>query len=53
MTNTPRAIDDEALRDRAIRRLKKQSDFKIHLMIYLLVNGFLVVVWAMTGADFF
>jgi len=53
MSKTPRTIDDESLRDRAIRRLKKQSDFKIHLMIYLLVNAFLVVVWATTGADFF
>jgi hypothetical protein len=53
MSNSPQTIDDEVLRDRAIKRLKKQSDFKVHLMIYLMVNGFLVVIWAMTGAAFF
>jgi hypothetical protein len=44
---------DTELRDRAIKRLKKQADFRAHLLIYLLVNGFLVVIWAVTGAGFF
>ena len=44
---------DEALREHALKRLKKQRDFRIHLLIYMLVNGFLVVIWAMTGAGFF
>jgi hypothetical protein len=46
-------VDEETLRDRAITRLKKQADFKIHLFMYLMVNAFLVVIWAMTGAAFF
>ena len=46
-------VDEETLRDRAITRLKKQGDFKIHLFMYLMVNAFLVVIWAMTGAAFF
>ena len=43
----------EGLRDRAVKRLKKKSDFRIHLLIYVMVNIFLVVIWAMTGAGFF
>ncbi len=45
-------IDDptreQVLRDRAVRQLKKRRDFYGHLLVYLLVNAFLVVIWAMT-----
>jgi len=34
------------LRDRAVRRLKKVRDFHTHLLVYVLVNSFLVVIWA-------
>jgi hypothetical protein len=37
------------LREKAVRRLKKRRDFKAHLLIYVLVNTFLVVIWAMTS----
>ena len=36
-----------------MKRLKKKSDFKIHLLIYVTVNAFFVTVWAMTGSAFF
>ena len=40
------------LRARAVKRLKKQRDFRTHLLVYLLVNLFLVAVWALTdGTD--
>jgi hypothetical protein len=45
--------ETESLRERAVKRLKKKSDFRVHLMIYLTVNTFLVMVWAVTWADFF
>lgn len=45
--------EDTTVRSMAIARLKKQSDFKVHLLVYALVNACLVVVWAMTGAAFF
>ena len=48
--NTPL---DVALRELAMDRLKKQADFKLHAMIYLLVNAFFVVIWWMTGVAFF
>ena len=44
---------DAALRQLALGRLKKQAEFKLHAMIYVLVNGFLVVIWWMTGVPFF
>jgi len=44
---------DTVLRDRAVKRLKKRRDFKGHVLVYLLVNTFLVIVWAMTSAGFF
>ncbi|GAA2742479.1 hypothetical protein GCM10009868_12610 [Terrabacter aerolatus] len=43
----------EDLRGRALGRLKKKADFRIHLLIYVLVNAMLVLIWAMTGAAFF
>jgi len=46
------AIDEdvrsEVLRERAIKRLKKRRDFSGHLLVYFLVNAFLVVIWALT-----
>jgi hypothetical protein len=45
--------DSDELRERAIEHLKKKSEFKAHLLAYVLVNAFLVAVWAATGAGFF
>jgi peptidoglycan/LPS O-acetylase OafA/YrhL len=42
-----------ALRDRALRRLKKRRDFHAHLLVYVLVNGFILAIWAATGSGFF
>jgi 2TM domain len=51
MSTIPSAPD---LRERAATRIKKRHDFYTHLTSYLLVNGFLVVLWAMTvGPGFF
>ena len=40
---------EQALRDKAVRQLKKQRDFRSHLLVYILVNTFLVVIWALTN----
>jgi hypothetical protein len=40
---------DTELRERAIKQLKKRRDFRGHLLIYTLVNAFLVVIWAVTS----
>ena len=50
------AIDTraQAPRDRAVQQLKKRRDFHAHLLVYVLVNGFVVLIWALTGsAGFF
>jgi hypothetical protein len=44
---------DEELRELAVTRLKKKRDFRGHVFIYVAVNAMLVVIWAVTGADFF
>ena len=40
-------MDDR--REEAIRRLKAKRGFRQHLATYAVVNGFLVVIWAITG----
>ena len=52
MTND-HATPEQAARDQAVKRLKKQRDFRGHLLAYLLVNTLLVVIWATTSARFF
>jgi hypothetical protein len=51
-TNIRTEVDRE-LRERAVERLRKKSEFRAHLLSYVLVNGFLVIIWAITGASFF
>jgi hypothetical protein len=41
--------DDRELRERAVERLRKKSEFRAHLLAYMLVNGSLVIIWAITG----
>jgi hypothetical protein len=40
---------EDKLREQAIKRLKKKRDFRTHIFIYLLVNAFLVGIWAVTS----
>jgi hypothetical protein len=40
-------------RERAIESLKKKAEFRVHLLAYVLVNAFLVAIWAVTGRPFF
>lgn len=35
--------------DRAMQQLKKRHDFRGHVLIYVLVNAFLVTIWALTS----
>ncbi len=44
---------DVERRERAIVRLRKKSEFRAHLLAFLVVNTAVVIVWAMTGAGFF
>ena len=44
---------DLTARDRAVTRLKKRRDFRGHLLVYVLVNTFIVVIWLLTGPSGF
>lgn len=44
---------EETARDQAVTQLKKRRDFHAHLLVYALVNGFLVVIWAITDVHAF
>jgi len=52
MTNADMRYAPE-LRERAIQELKKRRDFRGHLLVYTLVNSFIVMIWAMTNSDGF
>jgi hypothetical protein len=43
----------QAVRDRAAAQLKKRREFHGHLLVYLLVNAFLVVIWAVVDVQGF
>jgi hypothetical protein len=45
--------NDGVLREQALARIKKKRDFSAHLLAYVVVNAFLVVIWAVSGAGFF
>jgi hypothetical protein len=47
------ATRDDMVRERAIKRLKKRHDFYGHVLIYVLVNTFLVVIWGLTDVHGF
>ena len=40
-------------REEARQRLQDRRDFGGHLVAYVVVNAFLIGVWAMTGAGYF
>ena len=44
---------EQAARDTAVAQLKKRRDFRGHLLIYVMVNAFLVVIWAVTNPHAF
>ena len=47
-------IDDmSTARAEAVRRLKKRRDLVNHIIVYALINGFLVAIWAVTGLHHF
>jgi hypothetical protein len=47
------ADSEQQLRERAVQRLKKKRDFHTHVLIYVAVNAFLVVIWAVTSGGYF
>lgn len=48
MVMADEATTEHTRRDQAAGRVKKKRDFIGHLLMYLLMNAFLVVIWAIT-----
>lgn len=48
-------LEDTTLteRDAARKRLQAQRDFVSHVVAYVVINAFLIGVWAFTGAGYF
>jgi hypothetical protein len=46
-------VDYEERRDAAIKRIKEKRDFRKHVVTYLVVNAFLVGIWAVSGGGYF
>ena len=46
-------MDNQERRDAAIKRIKDKRDFKTHVVTYVVVNLFLVGVWAIAGGGYF
>ena len=46
-------VGEPGLRQQATSRLQKKRELRAHLLAYLLFNGALVAIWALTGASFF
>lgn len=45
------ATTPDALREQALRRLKKRRDLRAHLFVYMLVNGVVWAVWAIIAVN--
>lgn len=43
----------EQARESAYRRVKARRDFGAHVVVYVVVNSFLVIMWVLTGAGYF
>jgi hypothetical protein len=44
---------DDELREQAVTELRKRRELAGHLMAFVLVNTFVVIIWYVTGAGFF
>lgn len=46
-------VNQNDLREAAIKRLKDKSEFRKHLITYLVINGMMIGIWALTGQGYF
>ncbi|MGO9744143.1 MAG: 2TM domain-containing protein [Roseiarcus sp.] len=45
--------DADPRREAAIKRLEAKRAFNLHVALYVLVNGLLIVIWAFSGRGYF
>ena len=53
MTTNPSPSTDGAERAIARKRIQAKRDFGTHVVVYLVVNTFVVIMWALTGQGYF
>jgi hypothetical protein len=51
--NDSQGSTDGGLRDQAVAAVKRKHAFKQMLASYVIVNAFLIVIWAVSGAGYF
>lgn len=51
-TGDPELDEERRIRRRIEKRIKARNDLVSHISWYLMVNGFLLFIWAMTGGGF-
>ena len=51
--NDSQGSTDGGLRDQAVAAVKRKHAFKQMLSSYVIVNAFLIVIWAVSGAGYF
>ena len=47
------AEDSNEFRELARARVRKRRDFTAHLVAYVIINAFLIGIWAITGGGYF
>ncbi len=45
----PEKLTEEEIYRRARKRVEDKKSFLVHLIVYLVVNGGLVIIWLLTG----
>jgi hypothetical protein len=48
----PPVTEEEELRAKAEERVSERAHLLQHIATYIIVNGFLVIVWALSGAGY-
>ncbi|MEI8406503.1 MULTISPECIES: 2TM domain-containing protein [unclassified Kribbella] len=46
-------LSEAELREQAVAELRKRRELSGHVLAYVMVNAFLVVIWFLTGSGFF
>lgn len=45
-------MSEEEIYEEAKKRVKAKKDFYVHLAVYICVNTFLIIIWAVTSGGF-
>lgn len=46
-------MDYQDQREEAVRRIEQKREFRFHLVGYVVINAFLVALWAVLGGGYF